>query len=169
MINKDSIKTLTAAHYHLIIPSSGISLGLFIWNLRGAGYQHESLVSSSASSPIFIIFTVIYALYLSLFFSSFVISRVSSLKLIDVLRKDVYTYVPLLFFLAFPIQYAFTASTPYYSYLSGKYFSGLLIIPIGSMVVFLKINSAYLHSAKYHSSINRLFWIQGPIVIVHLN
>lgn len=139
MINKNSIKALVSGHHHLIIPSTGISLGLFIWNLRGAGYEHESQVNTSLSSPIFYIFIAIYALYLSLFISSFIISLGSGLKLSDVLKKDVYTYLPLLLFLAFPIQYAFTAGSPYFSYLAGKYFSGILIIPIGSMVVFLKI------------------------------
>ncbi len=159
MINKNSLKAIVGYHHHLIIPSSGISLGLFIWNLRDAGYLQESLVNSSASSPIFYIFIVIYALYLSLFISSFIITLISGLKLSDVLKKDVYTYLPLLFFLVFPIQYVFTASSPYFSYLAGKYFSGILIIPIGSMVVFLKILlSTSLSNASSNSHILQRKW-----------
>ena len=159
MINKNSLKALVGAHHHLIIPSTGISLGLFIWNLRGAAYQHESQVNPSAFSPIFYIFIAIYALYLSLFISSFIITQISGLKLSDVLKKDVYTYLPLLFFLVFPIQFIFTASSPYFNYLEGKYFSGILIIPIGSMVVFLKILlSTSLSNAASDSHILQRKW-----------
>ena len=138
MINKNSVKMLKALH-HLIIPLSGISLGLFIWNLKSADYQDESLVYTSTSSPIFYIFIVICALYLSLFISALIISHLSDLKLNDALKRDVYTFLPLLLFLIFPVKDLFTASTPYFNHLASRYFSGILIIPIGSMVVFLKI------------------------------
>ena len=128
MLNINSIKTLKSFHHHLIIPLSGISLGLFVWSMY-----------SSASSPVFCIFLAIYILYASLFISSFVISRLSGLKMRNVLKRNIYTYLPLLFFLFFLIKYSFSASTPYYSYLLDQYFSGILIIPIGSMVIFLKI------------------------------
>lgn len=128
MINNNSIKTLKSFYHHLIIPLSGISFGLFIWNIY-----------FSTSSPIFCIFIVIYALYLSLFISSFVISRLSGLKMRDVLKKDTYTYLPLLLFMFFLIKYSFSGSTPFYDYVVEKYFSGVLIIPIGSIMIFLKI------------------------------
>ena len=111
MINKNSVKMLKALH-HLIIPLSGISLGLFIWNLKGADYQNESLVYTSTSSPIFYIFTVTCALYISLFISAIIIARLSDLKLNDALKRDVYTFLPLLLFLIFPVKDLFTASTP---------------------------------------------------------
>ena len=138
-MNNNSIRAFKDSYHHLIIPVSGISLGLFTWSLKGADYQNESFVDSSPTSPILYIFIVIYALYLSLFISSFIISRLSGLKFGEVLKRDIYTYVPLLLFLAFPVQYIFSASTPYYTYLTGKYFAGILIIPIGSMVFFLKV------------------------------
>jgi uncharacterized membrane protein len=125
MTNNSGTKSLRALH-HLIILLSGVSLGLFVWNLKDAG------------SPIFYILIATCALYLSLFFSAFIISCFSGLKLYDVLKRDVYTLMPLIFFLIFPVQSLFTASAPYYNYLAAKYFSGILIIPIGSMVVFLK-------------------------------
>lgn len=127
MINKSSIRTLRALHHHFIIPFSGFSSGLFIWNLKGAG------------SLFFYILIVTCLLYLFLFVSAFITSRLSNSRLNDVLRKDVYAFLPMSLFLIFPVKDLFTASTPYFNYLMVKYCAGVLIIPIGSMVVFLKI------------------------------
>lgn len=127
-MKSNSIKGFKGLLYHLIIPSSGISLGLFIWSMY-----------FSTSSPFFLIFIAIYILYTSLFISSFIIFRLSGLKFSDILRRDVYTFLPLLLFLVFPVKDLFTAGTPYYNYLAERYFSGILIIPIGSMVILLQM------------------------------
>jgi len=127
-MKSNRIKGFNGLLYHLIIPFSGISVGLFIWSMY-----------FSASSPVFWIFIAIYILYISLFASSFIISCLSGLRFGDILKRDVYTFLPLLLFLIFPVKDLFTAGTPYYNYLAERYFSGILIIPIGSMVIFLKV------------------------------
>lgn len=155
-MNKNSIKALKDSYYHLIIPACGISLGLFMWSMY-----------FPTSSPIFWIFTVTYILYISLFISSFIITLISGLKFNDVLKRDIYTYLPILLFLIFPIKYSFSASTPYYNYLAERYFSGILIIPIGSMVVFLKILlSTSLSNTPSKSYIIQKKWIYGFLFIL---
>ncbi|KHE92955.1 MAG: hypothetical protein SCABRO_01344 [Candidatus Scalindua brodae] len=128
-MKSNRIKGFKDLFYHLIIPFSGISVGLFIWSMY-----------FSTSSPVFWIFIAIYILYISLFASSFIIYSLSGLRFGDILKRDVYTFLPLLLFLIFPVKDLFTAGTPYYNYLAERYFSGILIIPIGSMVIFLKVS-----------------------------
>jgi len=159
-MNNNSIKTFKGFHYHLIIPSSGISLGLFIWSMY-----------FSTSSPVFWIFIVICILYVSLYISSFIISRLSGLKMHDLLNKDAYSYLPLLFFLFFPIKYLFSASTPFYDYVAERYFSGILIIPIGCMMIFLKIvlftNQLRLPSTLYILQKNRVYYFLSILAVVY--
>ncbi len=128
MINNNSINALKGLLHHLILPLGGISLGLFIQSMY-----------SLTSSPVFWVFLVTLILYPSLFISSYIISCCTGLKLNEVLRRDIYAFLPLLFFLFFLVKYSFSSSTPYYDYLAERYFSGILIISIGCMMIFLKI------------------------------
>lgn len=162
MINKNNIKTIVGYHHHLIIPSTGISLGLFIWSIY-----------FSTSSPIFWIFTVICILYVSLYISSFIISRLSGLKMHEVLKKDTYTYLPLLLFFFFLIKYSLSASTPFYDYMVERYFSGVLIIPIGSMMIFLKIfifaNQINFPSNLFFLQKNRVYYLLSILIAVYVS
>jgi uncharacterized membrane protein len=162
MINKNSIRTLAGTHHHFIIPLSGISLGLFIWSMY-----------FSALSPVFCVFVVICLLYVSLFISSFTISCLSGLKMRDVLKKDTYTYLPLLLFLFFLIKYSLSTSTPLYDYMVERYFSGVLIIPIGSMMIFLKIllfaNQINFPSNLFLLQKNRVYYLLSSLAVVYVS
>ena len=159
-MNSNSIKNLKDSPHHLIISASGISLGLFIWGIY-----------SSASSPILWIFIAICILYVSLYISSSIISRLSGLKRCEVIRKDAYSYLPLLLFLFFLVKYSFSASTPFYDYMVERYFSGILIIPIGSMMIFLKIfifiNQINIPSNLFVLKKSRVYYLLSMLAAVY--
>ncbi len=160
MTNKNSIRTLAGTHHYFIIPSSGISLGLFVRNMYLSTY-----------SPVFCVFVVVCLLYIALFISSFTISCLSGLKLRDVLRKDTYTYLPLLLFLFFLIKSLLSASAPFYDYMVERYFSGILIIPIGSLIIFLKIfifeNQINFPSNLFFLKKNRVYYLLSILTVVY--
>lgn len=123
---------------HLIIVLGGISLGGFIWDLKFLSFYNGNQDTITSFNFFSWILIGILVLYMFWYIFSHIIGAISGLKAGDVLRRDVYTYLPLVLLMAFPIKYLFSASEPYYSYLANKYFMGVLIIPAGSMVVFLK-------------------------------